>query len=123
VSTPIAISILPFARKPRTAMGKSWPFRKSKNDHKAGSSCGGRKKERDHRYTLVNKARRLWEEGHPMSCPDATFPSSWLLNSRQVPVPPVPHEDRARRDEIHHRRFILPPDPREDPTYALDSSN
>jgi hypothetical protein len=38
-----------------------------------------------------------------------------------VPVPPVPRRGRQRRDEIWHRRAILPPDLRDDPAFDMDS--
>jgi hypothetical protein len=44
------------------AMGKkSWPFRKTKNDHEASRSRSG-KKPRVGRYVRIEFARRLWEE-------------------------------------------------------------
>jgi hypothetical protein len=42
-------------------MGKSWPFRKTKQDGEAGSSRGG-KKPWQRCYIQVEFARRLWEE-------------------------------------------------------------
>jgi hypothetical protein len=38
-------------------------------------------------------------------------------------VPPFPTEGTEHHDEICHRCFILSPDPRDDPAFALNSYN
>jgi hypothetical protein len=55
--------------------------------------------------------------------PDVNLPAGWLLNSRRVPMPPVPREGRGRHDEVCRLRLILPSDLRDDPTFAIDSYN
>ena len=76
-------------------MGKGWPFRKTKNDHEAGSSRFG-KKPLDRRYVPIEFARRLWEGDRPVPWPDASFQGGgWYLNSRRVPVHPVAREGGA----------------------------
>jgi hypothetical protein len=47
----------------------------------------------------------------------------WHLNSRCVPMPPVPWEGLERVQEIRRRRALLPPHLRCDPTYAIASPN
>jgi hypothetical protein len=104
-------------------MGKSWPFSKTKNDHEASGSRSG-KKPRVGQYIHVEFAHRLWEENRAVPWPDASLPGGgWYLNSKHVPVPPVPREGRERRDDVRRRRAILLVDLREDRAYALNSYN
>jgi hypothetical protein len=95
-------------------MGKSWMFRKTNNDQ------NGRKKESKRRYVPVDYARELYSVGRLVLWPDVNLLGGWLLNSRQVPVPPVQREGLERRDELH-RHFIPPPDLRTQPTRWIAS--
>jgi hypothetical protein len=105
------------------AMGKGCPYRKTKNDHEASGSRSG-KKPLVERYAHIEFARSGWEENRTVPWPDASLPvGSWYLNSRRVPVSPVPREGRERHDEVRRHRAILPPDLREDPVYVLNSYN
>ena len=104
-------------------MPKGWPFRKAKHDDEVGGSRSG-KKPRNKRYVPVEFARQLWLENRPVPWPDASLPGGgWYLNSRRVPIAPVPPTGRDRRREIERRRFILPPDLRADPAFAANSRN
>ena len=99
------------------------PFKKAKHDGEDSSSRGG-KKPRRKRYVWVEFARRLWEENRPVPWPDVNLPGGgWYLNSRRVPVPPVPEQIRERREEVRRRRTVLPPDLRDDPAFAVTSYN
>jgi hypothetical protein len=71
----------------------------------------------------VEFARNLFDENWPVPSRDVSLLGSWYLNSRRVPVPLVPREGCERRDEIHRRCFIPPPDLHDDPTFALNSYN
>jgi hypothetical protein len=102
--------------------GKGSPFRKTKQDGDAGFSSANKEKPGNFQYVSVEIAHRLFEENLPVPWPDAGLPSDgWYLNHLHVSLPPLLHEGRQRRYEIHHRRFILQPDQHDDPTFTLDS--
>jgi hypothetical protein len=67
-------------------------------------------------------ARRLYARIRPVPWPDANLLARWLLNSRCVPVPPIPHEGPERVPKIMQRRALLLPHLRRDPTFAITSS-
>ena len=72
----------------------------------------------------VEFARRLWEENRPVPWPDVNLPGGgWYLNSRRVPVPPVPEQGREQREEVRRNRTVLLPDLRDDPAFAVTSYN
>jgi hypothetical protein len=65
----------------------------------------------------------MFDEGCSVHWRDVNPPAGWLLNSRRVPVLPVPCEGCEWCDEINRCRFILPPDLCEDLAFAIDSYN
>jgi hypothetical protein len=73
----------PTDRKEHSTMGKPWLFRKTMNDHEAGS-LHGHCWERDRRYVPDDFFRQLYERGSPVPWPDVNHPASWLLNSGRV---------------------------------------
>ncbi|KAE8803434.1 ADP-ribosylation factor-related protein 1 [Hordeum vulgare] len=131
------------------AMGL-WTYgRKGKHDREAGSSSGHRhgsvKEEaaspshrasatapftiaprpagqRDRQYLSAEVCRRYWETRMPVPWSDVHLPNVWHLSTDRVPIPPVPTSGRARRDEIEHRRRLLPDDLYYDDRYAADST-
>jgi hypothetical protein len=69
----------------------------------------------------VEIAQALYDQNSSVGLRDVHLPGGWHLNARRVSVPPVPRRGRARRDEIWHRRAILPPDLWDDPAFDMDS--
>jgi hypothetical protein len=106
-------------------MEKGWPFRKIKHDAKTGFSGAKKKKTpRNHRYESVEHAHRLFEENQPvlggMRACRAVAGTSTTVVSRCLRLL---HEERRRKYEIPHGRFILPKYLRDDPAFSLDSYN
>jgi hypothetical protein len=54
--------------------------------------------------------------------PDVNLPVQWHLNSRRVPMPPVPCDGMERVREIHRRRALLPMHLWWDPAFDIRSS-
>jgi hypothetical protein len=48
-------------------------------------------------YVPVKLARRLYADGAPVPWPDINLLALWHLNSRRVPMPPVPREELGAR--------------------------
>jgi hypothetical protein len=69
---------------------------------------------RDRVYVSVKLPRQLYADGEPVPWPDVNLPVQWHLNSRRVPVPPVPRDGRERR-----RCALLPMDRRRDPAFDI----
>ncbi|KAI5014944.1 hypothetical protein ZWY2020_056334 [Hordeum vulgare] len=127
-----------------------WNYgRTGKHNHEAGSSSGrhrGSVKEeaaspprrasaaapftiaprpvghRDRQYLSAEVCRRYSETRKPVPWSDVHLPNAWHLSDDRVPIPPVPTSGRARRDEIEHRRRLLPNDLYYDDRYAADST-
>jgi hypothetical protein len=64
----------------------------------------------DRVYVRVRLAQRLYARGQP----DVNLPARWHLNSRHVPVQPIPREGSEHVQEIRLRRALLPPHIRRD---------
>ena len=58
-----------------------------------------------------------------MSYPDVTLPHRWHLDPQRIPVPAVPHTQRAHDDEVRRRRAQLTPEQCRLHEYATDSPN
>jgi hypothetical protein len=69
----------------------------------------------------VEIAQALYDQNTSVGLRDVHLPGGWHLNTRRVPVPPVPRRGQERRAEIRRRRAILPLDLREDPALDIDS--
>jgi hypothetical protein len=67
-------------------------------------------------------ARRLYTHNRIVPWPDVNLPGRWHLNSRRVPVPPVPRRGQEQVLKIRRRRALLPPTLRRDPAFAIESS-
>jgi hypothetical protein len=65
----------------------------------------------------VKLARQLFADREPVPWPNVNLPARWHLNSRRVPVPPVP------RDGPEHRRALLPMHLHRDPAFDIESLN
>jgi hypothetical protein len=74
-------------------------------------------------YVLVKLARQLFADREPVPRPDVNLPARWHLNSRRVPVLPVPRDGPERRREIHRRQAHLPMHLRRDPAFDIESLN
>jgi hypothetical protein len=74
-------------------------------------------------YVPVHMARWLYARDRLVSWPDVNLSARWHLNSRRVPVPPVPLDGRERMREIRRRRALLPRALRRDPDFAIASPN
>ncbi|KAE8772078.1 ADP-ribosylation factor-related protein 1 [Hordeum vulgare] len=127
-----------------------WNYgRKGKHDREAGSSlgqrCGPVKEEaaspprrasarapftigprpasqRNRQYLSAEVCRRYCETRTPVPWSDAHLPNKWHLSADPVPIPLVPMSGRVRRDEIEHRRHLLPAYLYYDDTHAADST-
>jgi hypothetical protein len=70
------------------AMGKGWPFCKTKHNGQARSSSANKEKTTHNRqYVPVELTHRLFEENRLVPWSDAGLRSGgWYLNCRRVPV-------------------------------------
>ncbi|KAE8781605.1 ADP-ribosylation factor-related protein 1 [Hordeum vulgare] len=78
--------------------------------------------QRDRQYLSVEICGRYWETRTLVPWSDVHLPNGWHLSADRVPIPPVPTSGRARRDEIEHRRRLLPDDRYYDDRCAVDST-
>jgi hypothetical protein len=69
-------------------------------------------RQRDHRYIPVTHCQALYHCGQSVDWPDCSLPSGWHLNSRRMPVPPVPRYGPDWVTEIRRRRGLMPAPPR-----------
>jgi hypothetical protein len=74
-------------------------------------------------YVSVRQAHMLYARGEPVLWSDVNLPAQWLLNSRRVPIPPVPREGPERIQEIRRWRALLPMHLRRDPDFTIASPN
>jgi hypothetical protein len=105
-------------------MGKGWPFIKTKHDIESRSS-GAKKKKTPHnrRYrwnSPTGCSRRTGQSLGRMRACRAVAGTSTTVVSRCLRLL---HEERRRKYEIPHGRFILPKYLRDDPAFSLDSYN
>ena len=56
----------------------------------------------------VDLCTALWKKNKPVPVEDVHLPGGWHLNSKRVPVPPVPPRGEERTVEILRRRRLLP---------------
>jgi hypothetical protein len=70
----------------------------------------------------IRMAWSMYARNMPVPWPDANLPERWLLDSRHVPVPPIPRKVPERVPEIMRWRALLPPHLRRDPVFAITSS-
>jgi hypothetical protein len=101
-----------------------WPFRKidaGASSSKAKKKASPPKKERNRPYMSGESAQALYKQNASVGLRDVHISDGRHLNARRVPIPPVPRRGQERRDEIRHRRAILPPDLRDDPAFDMDS--
>jgi hypothetical protein len=73
------------------------------------------KKERNRPYFSMEIVQALYDQNDSVGLRDVHLSDGWRLNTRRVSVPPVPLRGQARRDEIRHRRAILPSNLHKDP--------
>jgi hypothetical protein len=78
---------------------------------------------RDRVYVPVKLARQLFTDREPVPWSDVNLLARWHLNSRRVPVSPVPRDGPERRREIRWRRALLPMHLRCDPAFDIESLN
>jgi hypothetical protein len=78
---------------------------------------------RDRVYVPVKLARQLYADGEPVPWSDVNLLARWHLNSRRVPVPPVPRDGPEHLQEIRRRCALLPMDLRRDPAFDIGSLN
>jgi hypothetical protein len=69
----------------------------------------------------VTHCQALYQCGQSVEWPDCSLPGGWHLNSRRVPVPPVPRFGPDRVTEIRRRRVLMPARLRADPAFGYDS--
>jgi hypothetical protein len=77
---------------------------------------------RDRIYVPATLARRLYTDCEPVPWSDINLPAANPLNSRRVPVPPVPRDGPERVREICWRRALLPMHLWRDPAFDIWSS-
>jgi hypothetical protein len=71
----------------------------------------------------VKLTRQLFADREPVPWPDVNLLVRWHLNSRRVPVPPVPRDGPERRREIRRWWALLPMHLRRDPAFDIESLN
>jgi hypothetical protein len=62
---------------------------------------------------------RKGKNDQPVPWPNVNLPARWHLNSRRIPVPPVPMYEPEGTIENRRRRALLPMKLRRDPAFAI----